>query len=197
MRNISATRPYGEADWPSRSFSDGLTRIADLRRKEGKPATKPQAKQPRHRLRSVIASRATTPASARGAYGTVDPPGSRGLLRLEETAEALTARGFKTAEKTLSTKATRGVGPPYRSYGRTPPYRWGDALAWAQSRLSEVRSSTSEAETQVVGRGVTPGKDPLSATSSSIAGSERRFEDAPQRRGKHFAAAIAAAKAHA
>jgi hypothetical protein len=70
------------------------------------------------------------------------------LLRRRETAEALTAKGFKTAEKTLATKATRGGGPPYRLYGRTPVYRWGDSLAWALARLSEPRSTTSEAEAQ-------------------------------------------------
>jgi hypothetical protein len=45
-RNISATGPSGDADWPLRSFWDGLARMADLSRIEGKPATKPQAKQP-------------------------------------------------------------------------------------------------------------------------------------------------------
>jgi hypothetical protein len=45
-RNIGAAGPSGEADWPLRLFWDGLTQIADLHRKEGKPATKPQAKQP-------------------------------------------------------------------------------------------------------------------------------------------------------
>jgi hypothetical protein len=39
------------------------------------------------------------------------------LLRRKATAEALTAAGFPTAEKTLATKATRGGGPPYRKYG--------------------------------------------------------------------------------
>jgi hypothetical protein len=70
------------------------------------------------------------------------------LLRRRQTADALTATGFPITEATLATKATRGGGPPYRSFGRTPLYRWTDALAWAQSRLSAPRGSTSEADLQ-------------------------------------------------
>jgi hypothetical protein len=66
------------------------------------------------------------------------------LLRRRELALALTEVGFPTASATLATKATRGGGPPFRLYGRIPLYRWGDGLAWAQSRLSEPVWSTSE-----------------------------------------------------
>ena len=58
------------------------------------------------------------------------------LLRRRQTAEALTAKGYPTAEKTLATKASRGGGPPYRVFGRTVLYRWGDALEWAEARTS-------------------------------------------------------------
>jgi hypothetical protein len=68
------------------------------------------------------------------------------LLRRGELAAALTERGFPTAESTLATKATRGGGPPYQLYGRIPLYRWGSSLAWAESRLSEPRCSTSEGD---------------------------------------------------
>ena len=44
--------------------------------------------------------------------------------------------------------ATRGGGPPYQIFGRWPLYRWGDALAWAEARLSQPRRSTSEADAQ-------------------------------------------------
>ena len=67
------------------------------------------------------------------------------LLRRRPTAEALTEAGYPTAPATLSTKATRGGGPPFRLYGRIPLYRWGDALAWAEGRLGPSHSSTSEA----------------------------------------------------
>lgn len=60
------------------------------------------------------------------------------------TAEALTAAGYPVSAATLATKATRGGGPSYRLFGRRPLYRWGDALAWAESRLSEVRSTTAD-----------------------------------------------------
>jgi hypothetical protein len=68
------------------------------------------------------------------------------LLRRKATAEALTAKGYPTSDKTLSTKATRGGGPTYRLFGRIPLYRWGDALAWAESRMSSPRCSTSEGD---------------------------------------------------
>jgi hypothetical protein len=120
------------------------------------------------------------------------------LLRRRPTADALTAKGFKTSPKTLATKATRGGGPPYRHYGRTPLYRWGDALEWAQSRLSEIRSSTSEAETQAVGRGATPDRsDPFAATSEAFTGSGRPLRGSlAQRRHKDLTAGVAAAEAH-
>jgi hypothetical protein len=70
------------------------------------------------------------------------------LLRRGATAEALSAAGFPITTATLATKATRGGGPPFRSFGRIPLYRWGDAISWAESRLSPPRRSTSEADAQ-------------------------------------------------
>lgn len=66
------------------------------------------------------------------------------LLRRDELAAALTEAGFPISRATLATKATRGDSPPFRSFGRIPLYRWGDALAWAEKKLSPVRHSTSE-----------------------------------------------------
>ena len=68
------------------------------------------------------------------------------MLRRRVTAEALSEAGYPVSEATLATKATRGGGPPYRLFGRVPLYRWGDALAWAESRLSPPRRNTSEAD---------------------------------------------------
>jgi hypothetical protein len=67
-------------------------------------------------------------------------------LRRAALADALTAHGFPVSRTTLSTKATRGGGPPYRLFGRVPLYRWEDALAWAEGRLSAPRRSTSEGD---------------------------------------------------
>ena len=75
-----------------------------------------------------------------------DNPAAR--LHRKGTAEALTAAGFPVKAKTLATMATRGGGPPYQIFGRRPLYRWGDALAWAEARLSPPRRSTSEADAQ-------------------------------------------------
>jgi hypothetical protein len=66
------------------------------------------------------------------------------LLTRGRTAQALTEAGFPVKAKTLATKATRGGGPPYRKFGLRVLYRWGDALAWAEGRLSAAYCSTSE-----------------------------------------------------
>lgn len=71
------------------------------------------------------------------------------LLTRECTAEALTAAGYPVKAKTLATKATRGGGPPYCTFGARVLYRWGSSLAWAQSRLSPSRHSTSEKDTEL------------------------------------------------
>jgi hypothetical protein len=62
------------------------------------------------------------------------PPNPDTLLSRKETAAALTAAGFKTAEATLATLASRGGGPPVKKYGKYPVYRLADALAWARGR---------------------------------------------------------------
>ena len=72
------------------------------------------------------------------------PTDPNALLRRRAAAEALTAAGYPVAENTLSTRATRGGGPPFQKFGRIPLYRWGDVLAWAEARLSRPRCNTSE-----------------------------------------------------
>lgn len=66
------------------------------------------------------------------------------LLGRKETADALTEAGFRIAEATLTTMASRGGGPPYRRFGPRALYRWGDSLEWARSRLSAPRRSAAE-----------------------------------------------------
>jgi hypothetical protein len=75
-------------------------------------------------------------------YPIPDDPDA--MLPRDRTAEALTAAGFPIKPKTLATKASRGGGPAYRLFGPLALYRWGDALAWAEARLSPPRQSTSE-----------------------------------------------------
>ena len=75
-------------------------------------------------------------------------PSSDDLLTRTQTAAALTAAGYPTATATLATKACRGGGPLYRTYSGRALYRWNDALAWAESRTSAPRHSTSEADTR-------------------------------------------------
>jgi hypothetical protein len=68
------------------------------------------------------------------------------LLSRPAVAEALTESGYPIKAKTLATMVSRGGGPPYRLFGARALYRWGDALSWAESRLSAPRASTSEAD---------------------------------------------------
>jgi hypothetical protein len=76
----------------------------------------------------------------------VTPPSPDAKLNRDATAQSLTALGYKITPATLATKATRGGGPPFFLWGRKPLYRWGDALAWAEGRLSKPVRSTSELE---------------------------------------------------
>jgi hypothetical protein len=71
-----------------------------------------------------------------------DTPGAP--LSRRRTAEALTEAGFPVKATTLATKATRGGGPPYSKFGLRVLYRWDDALAWANGRLTVPSCSTSE-----------------------------------------------------
>jgi hypothetical protein len=58
------------------------------------------------------------------------------LLTRDQTAVALTAAGYPIKSATLATKATRGGGPTFRLFGARPLYRWADAIAWAEGRLT-------------------------------------------------------------
>lgn len=59
-------------------------------------------------------------------------------------AEFLQAHGYPVAAGTLATKATRGGGPPFEKFGNIVLYEEEALLAWAESRLSAPRRSTSE-----------------------------------------------------
>jgi hypothetical protein len=84
-------------------------------------------------------------ADRQGVYAMSTIPNDPDALLLRiPTAEALTKAGYPIKAKTLATLATRGGGPPYRLFGRRALYRWGGAIAWAQSRLSSLRGNTSE-----------------------------------------------------
>jgi hypothetical protein len=72
------------------------------------------------------------------------PQNPDALLGRKETADALTEAGYRVAEATLTTMASRGGGPPYQRFGPRALYRWGDSLAWARSRLSAPRRSAAE-----------------------------------------------------
>jgi hypothetical protein len=65
-------------------------------------------------------------------------------LGRKDAAHFLTNRGYKTAPATLARLACVGGGPTFRSFGRKPLYREADLLAWAVSRTTGPRRSTSD-----------------------------------------------------
>ena len=65
-------------------------------------------------------------------------------LSREQTAAALTERGFKISAKTLAAYAVRGTGPRFSKFGKYTSYVWGDVLDWAEARCGPSASSTSE-----------------------------------------------------
>jgi hypothetical protein len=65
------------------------------------------------------------------------------LLR-RPLAEALSAAGFPIAAATLATLACRGGGPLYMTFNGRAVYRFGDALEWAQSRMSASHATAAE-----------------------------------------------------
>ena len=69
-------------------------------------------------------------------------------LTRKELSRRLKEAGYPIEPTTLATKASRGGGPPFRRWGRTPLYQWGSSLAWAQERLSPPRCSSAEADPQ-------------------------------------------------
>ena len=114
------------------------------------------------------------------------PYGPDALLRRRATAEALIAAGFPVRPATLATMASRGGGPPYRVFGRIPLYRLADALAWAESRLSPPRRSSSEGE-------LGPSRCPASAVTSAASPAHPHTHDYPRRGNSMNASAVALA----
>jgi hypothetical protein len=58
----------------------------------------------------------------------------------------LNERGYPTTPNTLTKLASTGGGPIYRLFGNRALYEDDDLLAWAESKLSAPRRSTSEVE---------------------------------------------------
>ena len=74
----------------------------------------------------------------------IDGPAPDTLLRRAETAAALTTAGYRISGPSLANLASRGSGPPFKKFGKTALYRWGDALTWAEARTTPARVSTAE-----------------------------------------------------
>jgi len=65
------------------------------------------------------------------------------FLSREEAAQYLTERGLQTAKGTLQKWVTTGGGPAYRRFGKRAVYRIEDLDAWAESKLTAPRHSSS------------------------------------------------------
>jgi hypothetical protein len=74
------------------------------------------------------------------------PSNPDALLTRTQAADALKESGYPVASTSLATRASRGGGPRYRKFGTRVLYKWEDLVAWAEGRLSEPRSSSSEAD---------------------------------------------------
>jgi hypothetical protein len=75
------------------------------------------------------------------ALDSVDP---KTFLTRFQVAEALEACGIPLSYDTLATKATRGGGPPFRIFGKSAVYQWGDVVAWVLETMGEPARTTSE-----------------------------------------------------
>lgn len=60
-------------------------------------------------------------------------------------AEFLASNGYPVAKNTLQKYATVGGGPKYRRFGNRVLYKPKDLLDWAESKLSDPITNTSEA----------------------------------------------------
>ena len=72
------------------------------------------------------------------------------LLTRQAGAKALTDEGYRTSGSTLATMVSRGGGPRYQLYSGRAIYRWSELLAWAESRVTEPRCNSSEADARRV-----------------------------------------------
>jgi hypothetical protein len=61
-----------------------------------------------------------------------------------QAAKALTDCGIPVSPKTLSTKASRGGGPPYQLFGKIALYTWSDLVDWALAEMGEPARTASE-----------------------------------------------------
>jgi hypothetical protein len=90
-----------------------------------------------------ISSGAVPAASSQPSMTLGSIPADKRFTR-RQLAKALTDCGLPTSEKTLSTKASRGGGPPYQRYGKLAIYTWESSVEWALSEMGAPARSASE-----------------------------------------------------
>ena len=72
------------------------------------------------------------------------PTDPRTRLTRKELAAYLTAIGYPITRSTLDCLASRGGGPPYCLWRSIAICEWGDALKWAQDRITAKRATARE-----------------------------------------------------
>jgi hypothetical protein len=72
------------------------------------------------------------------------PTDPRAKVPRKQLAEHLTAIGYPISRFTLDSLASRGGGPPYFLWRSIAIHEWGEALKWAQERLTAKRSTATE-----------------------------------------------------
>lgn len=75
-------------------------------------------------------------------------------LSTKEAVQFLSRRGFKIAATTLGKYACIGGGPEYEKWGGRRLYRPQNLLEWAESRISPLRTSTSDVRTTCTAAGL-------------------------------------------
>lgn len=66
------------------------------------------------------------------------------FLGRRDSSDFLKQRGFVVSSRTLEKLACHGGGPIYRTFGRRAIYKPADLIKWAQARVSQPRTNTSE-----------------------------------------------------
>jgi hypothetical protein len=119
-------------------------------------------RDPEPPLTSTLALNSADPATDNTPKPSSPIPTDRNtLLTRVKLSEAFSALGIPVATASLASMVTRGNGPPYRKFGQVALYRWGDALDWAESRLSTPRRSSSEGDAAAKEHERSPGTEPV------------------------------------
>ena len=78
---------------------------------------------------------------------TKAPLDPNALLTRDAVTAALNAAGYPVSSRSLATWASRpgkAHGPPYSHFGKRVLYRWSDAIAWAEAKMSPTGPASAK-----------------------------------------------------